>query len=220
MFGVSHELLTRLNPGVDRLVIDNASPLDPRRFATGCDYYHLKDSIGHFSPTYATERVKPKDGPGRAHTYAWQIAASLGYQRTFYCEADCLFAHPAEWGFAQMTKRIGAQPGVPAYGYKFDWHVVWVADIQWFVHGLKFPEKYGWETRTRHPAGEVVYQEIMGEEVQELPVRGIRGETVGLNETNYREHFPDGCDLITHAPHGAQSIFLNDIGHADLVEKL
>lgn len=221
LFAVSHALLRRLNPEADFLVLDSASPLDPRRFVTGCDYYHFKDSLGHFSPSYAAERDNPRDGPGRAHAYAWRMAYGLGYKRTFYCEADCLFSKSAAWGFQQMTKCIGCQPGVPQYGYGFDFHVVWIADIPWFVNDLGFPAKYAWETRTAaDPAGEALYIDIAGPQMQALPVRGIRGETVGLCGANFHQHFPNGCDLTTHVDTAAHAEFLKMNGHADLIERL
>ncbi len=222
LFAVSQALLRRLNPGADYMLVDNASPLDPRQFATGHNFFfQFPESIGHFSPSYLTERDDPRDGPGRAHTYAWGIAHGLGYQRTFYCEADCLFAKPAEWGFQQMTKRIGCQPGVTQYGYSRDWHVVWVSDIPWFVQDFDFPTKYAWETRTQHsPAGEHLYEQILGEEAEILPVTGIRGETVGLSGANFRQHFPTGCDLVTHIDNAGHAEFLRSAGHEDLIEKL
>lgn len=229
LFAVSHALVRRLNPDCDLLVIDNGSLVDPRAYATPDLWFHYPHSIGHF--VHGTQDgTTPRDGPGRGHAAAWSIAMASGYERGVYLEGDTLFAHPVEWGFSQMTKPVACQPGCRRQsdhlkffiGYETDWHIWWVNDLKWFKT-FDFLGQYDWPNRKGEPreeSGETLYQNIFGEHLQTLPVRGARGDAIGLTVGNYAEFYPGGCDIITHVSREAYAHFLNQIGHPDLVEKL
>lgn len=217
LFGVCMDLIRRLNPEADLLVIDNASPLPPHALQD-CHVLRFRDAIGHFSPTYKAEHETPQDGPGRAMTTALTIAHNLGYRKAVYHEADCLFAHPVEHGFAQMKHKVGFLPRTK-YGY-LDNQVWWFADLPWLVKECRYPERYDWQTQTGRVAGEVLHEKLTEGHLDILPYRGCRGETIGLNETNMREHFPDGIDFVTHVDEAAWRLFLEINGHPDLARKL
>lgn len=223
LFGVSHALIRRLNPDAHTLVIDNGSEIDPWEYAQPDLYFRFPERIGHFFHDFhgMPDGSVPRDGPGRAHCMAMQIAMEAGYDRAVYIEADALFAKPVEWGFAQMTTPVACQPA--CMYYKLDWHVVWFRDLKW-LKTFDFPGRYDWQNRTGEPggepAGEVIWHQILGDNVASLPVRGTRGESISLDENNYWMFYPDGCDLVTHVSTATCAHFLKMNGHPDLADRL
>lgn len=222
LFEVSQALIRKLNPGVHTLVIDNASPIDPRPYADPDMWFRTPDAIGHFFHDVRGINGKPpRDGPGRAHTLAWSIAMAMGYERGVYIEADALFFRPVEWGFSQMTKPIACQPR-GAY-YELDWHVWWIRDFKWFRE-FDFIGKYDWQNRVGEPggepAGEKIYIRIFGDNAQPLPIRGERGDALQLSGANFDQHFPDGIDLLTHVDIGTFQWVLWKMGHGELASRL
>lgn len=247
LFAVSHELIKRLNPEADILVIDNASPLDPVPFTrskwTECQLspmselvpdlepgahvgsrtpamVHFHESLGHFFHGHSHGRAV-RDGPGRAHSLALQMALQAGYSRACYIEADALFRWPVEWCFAQMTKPVGCQPRC-AYGY-LDWHVWPIKDMAW-MRAFDFVGRYDWRNRVGEPGGEAVgeqvYADIFGDNLEVVPMSGIRGDTVALTAHNLREHFPEGSDYLTHVQLDCFALWLEMVGHGDLAPLL
>lgn len=123
------ELVQRLNPGIDVLLIDNASPLSLQPYLTGTPYgwaglqlpdegytpahstiltaHHtvavFNSAIGHFNHDRHRE-PPPRDGPGRAISTALSIAMASGYERAAYIEGDCLCFRPVSWGFDYMAR--------------------------------------------------------------------------------------------------------------------
>ena len=241
------KLVRRLNPGIDILVIDNASPLDPFQFVDriGWDFQQLRpigevsapsipkpsalpgqsmvrfaESLGHFFHGH-TFGGEVRDGPGRAMTLALSMAMREGFDRAAYIEADALYRHPLSWGFDRMTAPVACQPET-TYGY-LDWHVWWIKDLPWFEQ-FRFLEKYDWANRKGEaggePVAENVYRDILWPHVEPLPVTGVRGETIALGAADIERHFPAGMDLITHVTIDTFARWLEINGHADLVAGL
>ncbi len=219
LFSISNALIKRLNPDCDVMVIDNGSPLDPKQYAEANLWFRFDSAIGHYFHG-GINGAPPRDGPGRAHSVAWSIAIAAGYARAAYVEADCLFSLPVRWMFERMTKPIGAQPACKYYAY--DWHVWAVNDLRWFKD-FDFVGKYDWPSRVGEqggePAGEILYQRIFGDHLEALPIRGERGDAIGLTVENYDSLYPDGCDIITHVDTDCYAHFLKQNGHADLIER-
>ncbi len=250
LWAVSQELIRRLNPDCDLLVIDNASPLDPLGFTPGYRWVQCRlgpmsemvptldpgrhvgskapalirfhESIGHFFHGH-TWGLPVRDGPGRAHTLAWNIAMDSGYDRAVYLEADALFRHPVQWGFERMAPGPGvaAQPG--GKYYSADWQIWWVNDLRWFRE-FDFTGKYDWKSRVGEPGGEPaaedIYIRIFGEVLQRLPVTGDRGDATQLSAANLEEQYPQGLDLITHVHLCCFARWLELEGHPDLARRL
>jgi len=247
LWRTSLALVRRLNPGVNILVIDNASPLDPFGFVdrnewdfqqlrpigeistpsiasagvmSGPSMVRFHESLGHFfhGHTYGGE---VRDGPGRAMTLALNMAMQAGYDRAAYIEADALYRHPLDWGFDRMTAPVACQPET-TYGY-LDWHVWWIKDLPWFEQ-FQFLKKYDWANRKGEaggePVAENVYRDILWPHVEPLPVTGVRGETIALGAADIERHFPAGMDLITHVTIDTFARWLEINGHADLVPGL
>lgn len=242
LWATNQRLIRRLNPDCDFLVIDNASPLDPLAFddrnwshmqlkpmdehipvlpeTTVGSIIRFHESLGHFH--YGHSHGLPvRDGPGRAFNLALRSASCSGYRRVCYIESDALFRHPVSWVFDQMKGWVGCQPRC-AYGY-LDWHVWPIKDMARFM-AFDFLGKYDWKNRVGEPGGEKcgehIYAEIFGDELEVVPMTGIRGDTVDLNEGNFARHFPAGSDYITHVNLTTFALWLEATGHGDLAAGL
>ncbi len=238
LFAVSHALARKLNPDCDFLIVDNCSPLNAFNFHRSQESWHVRylepmtdeapaithpntfvrfaESLGHFFHG-RTGGGKAMDGPGRAHSLALTMAIGSGYDRAVYIESDALFRHPVSWAFDQMTKPVGCQPG--GRYYDLDWHAVFFKDLRWLAD-FDFVGKYDWKNRVGEPggepAGEVIWQRILGEHVEPLPIAGDRGDAVGLCSGNMDELYPQGVDLLTHVDAGTYQFWLVKNGFADL----
>lgn len=245
LWATNQRLLRRLNPDCDFLVIDNASPLDPAQFCGDMFGLHLQlepmddwvpelpanvgagamirfhESLGHFFHGH-TDGLPCRDGPGRAHDRALRVASCSGYQRACYIEADALFRHPVQWVFDQMTKPVGCQP-LCAYGY-LDWHVWAIKDLPWLMQ-FDFLGKYDWKNRKGEAGGEKtgehVYADIFGpDNLDVVAMSGLRGDTIALTADTYPQHFPQGCDYLTHVGLRCFALWLDSVSHGDLAEGL
>src|SRR5262249_32947597 len=135
--------------------------------------------------------------------------------------ADALFFLPVEWGFSQMTKPVACQPAGKYYA--LDFHVVWWRDLKWLKE-FDFFGRYDWQNRVGEPggepAGEDIWIKILGDHVEPLPVRGERGDALGLYVGNFDKHFPNGIDLCTHVDIGTFQWVLWKMGHGEFATSL
>lgn len=245
LFAACQELIRRLNPEADLLVIDNASPIAPENFIDGpwqqCHLrplsevvptlepgshvgakvpamVHFHESLGHFFHGHSHGRPV-RDGPGRAHTLALKMALAAGYDRACYIEADCLFRRPVGPIMDAMTRPVGCQPRIK-YGY-LDWHVWPIKDMAMASH---FIEKYDWKNRVGEPGGELpgehVYEDIFGDQLEVLPLDVVRGDVYAMTAGNMGQLFPHGLDGLTHVPLDCFALALRQWGFADMAEGL
>lgn len=224
LLGVSLELNHRLNPpGMDILLIDNASPIHPFGFLPkwSPQYFRFNDSLGHFGQKFRGETDEPRDGPGRAIMTGLKMAMDGGYDRAVVTETDNLFSRPFEEGFAMMRKPVACLPRVK-WGY-LETNVMWFADLKW-LRDFDLIGKYDWEKQTKETQaagneGERHYERILAEWLDVLPFRGGRGEEY-INAQNLRLIYPDGLEFLTHVSPETFAEFLKINGHCDLVERL
>lgn len=211
LYAISSALIRRLNPDADYLLIDNASPISPADFMPmGASVFRFPEAIGHFS--YGGTR----DGPGRANMTALRMAMDQGYDRFCLIDPDCLVSLPVEWWFERMTKPVACQP---ACRHDFlDWQIWPIKDLKW-CEEFDFIGKYDWENQTGDPQGEVVYADILGDNVEIIPVRGERVEGT-LNARQFREKYAEGCDYVTHATSEIYEAFLKMNNAEDLIPLL
>lgn len=152
---------------------------------------------------------------------ALSLATNLDYDRAAYIECDCLFVHPVAWAFDQMTKPYGCA-GRTVHGY-LENNVAFFSDLKW-LREFDFVGKYDWPNRIGdkqgEEAGEYIWERILGEHLEVLPLRGGRMRSRNITAANFRKAFPDGCDFITHADADTNAIFLRQNGFADLMEHL
>lgn len=238
LMATSIALAERLNPGVDILLIDNASFLPPEgwlqwpRVDLAPDGAPVPipspraiagfgEAIGHFHYD-KTNAVAPQDGPGRAIMTALKIAAASGYDRAAYMETDSLCSLPLSWGFDQMSKPTAAMPRI-SHGYT-DYQVWWIKDLQWFVRDFDFPSRYDWPNQKPDwlggIVGELQYEQIIGEHQEVLPIRGNRGDAMQLVDGTMRERFHEVSGSITHVCPADFETWLELTGHADLIPML
>ncbi len=241
IFKASHELARRLNPEADFLVIDNASPVDPGPYlpagslecklgphsievpqlapradlpTQGTQVVKFHESIGHFFHGH-TYGLPVRDGPGRAHTLALQMALKAGYDRACYIEADCLFRRPVGAIMDAMTQPVGCQARIK-YGY-LDWHVWPLTTRAAMQH---FITAYDWQHRVGEPGGELpgehVYEDVFKDMLEVLPITVIRGDTISLTEHNLDLIFPDSLDGLTHVSLACFAMWLRKENHPDL----
>ena len=218
LFSVALELIRRLNPHWDILVIDNASPVDPIPYlgaplSERLFMYRFENALGHWS----YDGPSAGNGPGRANMKGIEIALADGYDRIVYQESDALCSLPYDWWFARMTKPVACQP---LCRHRFpDWNV-WAMQGA-FMKEFDFIGKYDWANRKAITVGEQVYADIFGEHLQMIPVRGERWEH-DLDAAKFREVYGPmgGCDLLTHVRTETFAAFLEMNGFPDLVERL
>lgn len=209
LWKVAQELIGRLNPGVDRLLIDNASPLDPFQYVPRGTFYaalRFREAIGHFS------KGGERDGPGRAIMSSIDLAYALGYERAVYMESDCLVFRPVQWWLDQMTKPTACQP---ICRHRFpDWNV-FPFDVHW-MRQFDFVGKYSWHTQKPTNIGEQIYKDILGDNCEIIECKGERVEGHRTLE-QFKKHYADGIDFVTHTSPDIFAHALEINGHADLI---
>lgn len=230
LFDVACTLLRRLNPGMDLLLVDNASPIAPAsivRDAAILDLQHddgsavlrepvticrFPDAIGHLS------KGGQRDGPGRALCAGVRIAIDNGYDRLFYQEQDALCGLPAEWFFARMHKPVACQQRCKRHKW-LDWNV-WPSMVR-YLKDADFIGNYNWHARNPETFEEAERwnERFFGDQLQVIPVRGERWEG-DLTVEQFRETYSGGCDLITHVGLDVHAEWLRMNHFNDLAERL
>lgn len=192
LFRMWADLTTRLNPGVDVLVIDSASPqiLPVTRWSQSFDLTSFNTNIGHLS-------AGGRDGWGRAFSAGVRNAIDFGYTWLANIECDLLFARPVAEVIAKMV-RNGVKAAAPmAIPYQFIetglsfWNVDYLREIDLIG-------RYDWE---HPPTNGLLPEQRIGEicagEMFALPLRGFRNDT-RMSAEQLPRLFPTGIDWITH----------------------
>jgi hypothetical protein len=220
-----YNLSRKLNPGVDYLIIDHASPICPLlHLDDGWNVHHFadsdeiitqespklfarfKDALGH--PNY--DGIREACGSDRGWTRLIDIAIASKYDMFVYVEADLLCVRPIAELIAQMKKPAACANMV--YHGVFPEIGVFLAKPAHLAR-INFVKKYNWKGPT-YPAGEYRAWQILYESMQFLPLKGERNRfRTAANQI--QEHFPDGLDYLTHAYMSTQRAFLAQYGHED-----
>ena len=183
------DMTARLNPAIDLLVVDSASPT----FLGGDPAYNLvrlENNIGHLSRG-------GRDGWGRAFTAGLLNAIESGYDWVVHIECDLLFARPVAEVIDKMC-RSGVRAAAPmAMPYQFIetalsfWNVAYLKEIDLI-------RRYDWENP---PAKGLLPEQRIGDicagELFALPLRGFRND-MRMNADQMQRSFPTGIDWITH----------------------
>lgn len=184
------DLILRLNPGTDVLVIDSASPMELPYYAPPLKYKILEDNIGHLARG-------GRDGWGRAFTAGVRYAIDRGYEWLANIECDILFAKPIEPIFARMV-RSGVKccaPMASPFQFSETGLSFWSVD---YLRRENIMERYDWE----HPPANGLLPEqridaICDEDMWILPARGFRNDQRWSAE-QMMAAFPHGIDWVTH----------------------
>jgi hypothetical protein len=187
----------KLNPGLDIMLIDSASPFDPRHFLPTKAPQHANvivkrfdDNIGHLSRGGG-------DGWGRAFSRGIELAIYLGYSHIAYIDADMLFARPV-MPILQKMERVGVKIACP-----FDQHYGFVengitfADVE-YLRQIDFIKKYDWKHSPKPTTHEALperrFAKIVEDELFTLPLVGMRNDFDLLT----LENIVIARDYITH----------------------
>lgn len=186
--------LTRhLNPDVEIIVFDSLSPFDPLLFLPGdIGISKFKTNPGHLSRGGG-------DGAGRTFCEGIKYANVMGFDYCVHLESDMLLARP-------VTPIINAmhKAGVKAA-------CCYLPQYQFFEFGIAafnvrhmidtgFCDRYDWENAPKHPIPEVRIEQLIGDDLFVLPLRGHRNDQNQLNPYNLAgvsPYFPP--DFLTRA---------------------
>lgn len=202
---------THLNPGIDIVLIDPASPFDPSEFLgwdklntddgsvkvevpPGCinpmnprvgasrEIYRFSDNIGHLSRG-------GEDGAGRCFCKAFELAAAGGYDYLAFCEADILFFRP----FAPIIQRMANSgtkvAALPMSQYNFPEFGVSFYDMK-FAKEFDLPGKYDWKKSQPWPIPEIRLMNLLQDYLMLLPLYGMRNDQNLLTVENLANCYP------------------------------
>ncbi len=203
-FTLWRDLVTKLNPATDILVVDSASPALPD---TGpIKVLQLGDNIGHLGTT-------GRDGWGRAFCAGLRYATEAGYDRAVHIETDLLLARPVAPIIAKM-EAVGVRIAAPmANPHQFIETALMFMDVQHMFES-KFIEAYDWEQVTPGIFPENRIWQIMEQTLFGLPMRGLRNDLGQLTPKTMARMFPLGMDWLTHADPATLRAFMGVNGHA------
>jgi hypothetical protein len=198
LFGQWLDLVTRLNPDADILVVDSASPDLPD---TGrAQVLQLGDNIGHLTKT-------GRDGWGRAFCAGLQRAVEGGYDWVVHVETDLLLARPAAPTLDRMA-RSGVKVAAPmAYPHQFIETALMFIAVP-FIREADLIRRYDWQSLKPDDWPEVKLERLVREDLFTLPLRGLRNDLRQITARNMRVVYPNGIDWITHAEPGVCREFL------------
>jgi len=181
----------RLNPNIDILLVDSASPFNPQLFARDVTI-HLRqpDNIGH--PTLGG------DGWGRDFCEGISYAIDHDYDWIAFIESDCIFTQPVRPIIDKLC-RIGCLAASP-----FDSRYGWIeTNIMFlsvgYLRATNFPARYDWQSHAAPYYAELELEKFFSEELLNLPLAGMRNDDNLLNRNNYKKFFPQRWDYLTHA---------------------
>lgn len=190
------DVMQKLNPGTDILIVDSASPIDPAVFLSGrsISVLQLENNIGHIN-------ISGRDGWGRAFCAGVQYAIEEGYDYVAYCDVDIILAKPVGPIIEKMAK-YGVEAACPMdMQYNFLENGLMFLDVG-YLKDSDFIARYDWKSRTRSAdpmdIPEMVFERLMGDALFTLPIRTYRDDFKRITPNNIEHAFPYGIDAITH----------------------
>ncbi len=192
------KLMDRLNPGMDILLIDSASPINPAKFLHVQGFreaedgawpskmvWSFPDNVGHLSRG-------GKDGWGRAFCKGIELAvAHGGYDYVAYMDADILCRKPVSDVIEQMASHQIKITCPLDFTYQFAENGLCFLDLEWMLES-KFCERYDWQNPVGLP--EFRFEQLAGKEIWILPWRGLRNDHNRMTPQNLNGNL----DYITH----------------------
>lgn len=203
-------LIAKLNPGTDVLIVDSASPDLPNDTALerSATCMQLGDNIGHMS-------LNGKDGWGRAFSAGVRYAIEKEYDWLVNIDCDLLFARPVAEVIGKM-REFGVRAAAPmAIPYNFTETALsfWSVD---YLRETDLIGKYDWE----HPRYDVIPEQridmICADTMFALPLRGFRNDAKATADQLPRI-FATGIDWIHHAELPVLKAFIRMNGHANII---
>lgn len=195
------KVTAKLNPDHDMLLIDSASPVDPREFLGWSDYdsdkpinrvvYRFDDNIGHLS-------ANGRDGWGRAFCKGVQIAIDRGYDYIAHLDSDLIFCKPVEPIIAKLH-RSGVKVAMPmSYPYLFTETAVLFVSVP-YLKEIDFIARYDWDHPVPGRIPELRCEDIFGDDLFCLPLRGLRNDGNQVSWQTFDRASFYGMDFLTHS---------------------
>jgi hypothetical protein len=179
-----YRTILTLNPEEAVSVVDSCSPFDPSQFLPSVPVVHRFDeNIGAINRGGG-------DGAGRALCRAIQLAAIAGYDYVVIQELDFLFAKAVR-SLVERMHKAGVKIATPglANPYAFvEWGIFFV-NVAW-ARETKFVERYDWAHSHPWPLVEIKLEQLAGDDLFLLGLRGMRNEGNQLNVANLANAFP------------------------------
>lgn len=195
------DVMLKLNPECDILIVDAHSPVDvfatlggPREDGSRATVTVLDENIGHLN-------VSGRDGWGRAMSVGIQHAIDRRYEMLVYVDADIILARPVMPIIEKMA-RSGVKAAAPMdCMYRFLENGIMFLDVE-YLRESRFVERYDWQNRTRSAdpleIPEMVCERLLEDVLFTLPLRTYRDDTNRLSVNNLAHMFPYGLDALTH----------------------
>jgi hypothetical protein len=200
-----------LDPNVDVVVIDTASPYEPSQFlgwpyvieGTGDEgwahdqpvkrwVYRFKENLGHLSRG-------GQDGAGRTFCKSIELGIEGGYDYVVIIETDLLFFRSVTEICRRLQRNGTKIAAVPNFQYQFPEFGVCFIDCRW-AKEFDFIGKYNWKGSQPWPIPEVRIMNIVEDYLMLLPLYGIRIDQSGVTAATLSNYFPYfQIAWITHA---------------------
>lgn len=198
-----------LNPGVDVLVVDSASPFDPGQFLD-CEIFRFDDNVGHPSRG-------ERDGAGRAYCKALEIALLRGYKYCALIETDLIFAHPIAPTIDKMDLSAVKVCSPMAAPYQFPETGLMFFALD-YVEESDFIKRYDWEHSPKWPIVEWRFLHLVERHYWQLPIHGLRNDHNQANVANLPNMFPyKPPAFLTHCQDFALYYRMLDLNGVNLI---
>lgn len=194
-----------LNPDVDIILIDPASPFEPTQFLKWPliddghwndkpirAVYRFPDNVGHLSRG-------GQDGSGRCFCKAFELAEQGGYDCMVFIEADILFFRPVMPIVNRMANNGTKVAALPMSQYNFPEFGVSFYDVKW-AKDFDLVGKYNWEKTQPWPIPEIRLMNLLQDWLMLLPLYGMRNDQNQLTVENLANCYPYGpISWLTHS---------------------
>lgn len=187
--------IATLNPGEDFVLIDSASPFDPRQFLPAA----LAGKVFRFDDNIGAINRGGRDGAGRALCKAVDLAIAGHYDYVAVHEMDFVLAKPVRPIVERMAKanvKVASPSFASPYAF-YEWGVFFV-DVA-YARESCFIARYDWEHAQAWPLVETKLEQLFGDDLFLLGLRGLRNESNQINAANLANAFPyANCVWLTH----------------------
>lgn len=174
----------KLNPGLDILLVDSASPFDPRYFLPTKAPLHANVIVRRFDDNIGHLSRGGRDGWGRAFCFGIEFAIQWGYSHIAYIDADMLFARPV-MPVLQKMERVGVKIGCPfdsIYGFVENGIVFASVD---YLASIDFIGRYDWPKSPKPDSFDKLperrFEKIVENDLFTLPLWGMRDDQQRLS---------------------------------------
>jgi hypothetical protein len=184
--------VTQLNPNIDVVVFDSASPFDPAQVLPAfTKLVEFGDNPGHLTQG-------GKDGAGRTFCAGIEMAIEDGYDYAVHWETDTLFVLSIHAIVAKMHRAGVKVAALPQPQYQFpEWGVSFFNVTH--MKDIDFVGKYDWEHYPSQQIPEVRIANMLADDLFLLPCSGGRNDQNQYNVANLAGCFPYGPpSWITH----------------------